>query len=99
MIYHETFVRMGKLCREWIDDLINSSSCLCSDSEILLLLSNVDDVMISMCAQRESLKCTGLCRWKNQSVPLEVVSFIIDKLDRHESLYGHKLHQSSAAKK
>jgi len=60
--------------------------------EILLLLSTVDDIVMSMRTLRRVLKCMGLYRRKNESDPLEVASFLIDQLEGHGRLYGYKLH-------
>ena len=60
--------------------------------KILLLLSTVDDIVISMHTQRRILKSMGLLRRKNESDPLEVASFLIDQLEGHGRLHGYKLH-------
>ena len=52
------------------------------DSEILHVLSMVDDIVISMCTVRRILKCMGLYRGKKSFLlPLEVASFLIDQLE------------------
>lgn len=63
--------------------------------EILILLSSVDDIVISMRTLRRILKGMGLYRRKNESDPLEVASFLIDKLDGHGRHHGYKLHHLS----
>lgn len=63
-----------------------------TQGEILLLLSTVDDIVISMHTLRRILKCMGLYSRKNQFDHLEVASFLNDHLEGYGRRHGDKLH-------